>query len=464
MFRKITWVRQLSLRARLLLAAGLWLSGMILAAGLIIPNLLHQYLEDELKQQLTVSMDEISANLDVNKEQRLTLTSRLSDARFSRPYSGLYWKVSTTDHVLRSRSLWDKDITMTHPNRQLLGAQGEPLVYIERDLFLPDFDAPLYIVIGIDERPLRETLRGITYQLWIILAMLFTGVMVIIAVQVQWSLRPLNKLQRELNDLKAGDKNTLSETYPREVSPLITDLNALLFHYQELLQRARHHAGNLSHALKTPLAALRNDVNELPEDTQHRLKPAVDQMQNQIDYHLGRSRMAGSVNILSVGSNVSERIDAMSTAFDKVYAHHEILLINELDLDVEVAVEQKDLDEILGNVIENGYKWANSLIRIYSEAPTSSERSAKKSVGYRGHKAKTSSYIDIIIEDDGRGVPSEQVAMLTQRGVRLDESISGSGLGLNIVKEMMHSYRGEVSFDVSPLGGLSVKLRFKLAQ
>lgn len=122
----------------------------------------------------------------------------------------------------------------------------------------------------------------------------------------------------------------------------MSDLNALVFHYQELLERARHHAGNLSHALKTPLSVLKNEVANQDQHTKQQLQPSLDQIQSQIDYHLGRARMAGAKNILSVKSYPSERVDAISMAFDKVYAERDITLINELDSELVTAVEQTD--------------------------------------------------------------------------------------------------------------------------
>ncbi|MDF5144332.1 ATP-binding protein, partial [Vibrio parahaemolyticus] len=207
---------------------------------------------------------------------------------------------------------------------------------------------------------------------------------------------------------------------------------ALLFHYQELLERARNHAGNLSHALKTPLSVLKNEVQTLEPEAQSRLRAPINQIQDHIDYHLGRARMAGSMNILSVKSNPAERVDAISMAFDKVYASRSITLINELDSELNVAVEQTDLDEMLGNLLENGYKWANSMIRV--------------------HSSQDKENIHIIIEDDGPGIPKEKLSQVIKRGVTLDETTPGSGLGLNIVREMAHSYRGQLTLDTSALG------------
>lgn len=417
---------------------------MVLTAGIGIPTLVQNYLENNEKNQLNLIMDEITANLEIDNQGKATLLYRLSDPRFNQPYSGLYWKIQHQDQTLRSRSLWDMDIEVK--KKQLYtfssGVKEDRLIYIEREIFLPELSTPTHIIIGIDEDPLEETLHLLTGQLWLILGLMFTGVLIIISVQVNWSLRPLNKLQQELQQLKEGNISQLSDNYPLEVSPLITDLNALLFHYQELLQRARHHVGNLSHALKTPLSILKNEIVTLESHQQQKLHDPVTQIQCHIDYHLGRARIAGAFNILSAKSNPCERIDAISMAFDKIYATRNIILVNELNSELNVVVDQTDLDEMLGNLLENSYKWANSLIRVHSSIIDE----------------KT---VEIDIEDDGRGIPEEYIHHVLKRGVRLDETTPGTGLGLNIVAEMTHSYRGSIALKRSSMGGLRATLRLK---
>lgn len=436
--RPLHVLKRLSIKSRLVLAAVVWLTAMVLAAGVTIPTQVYSYMVDDTRSQLSVFMDELAAQLEVNDSGHLSLTAQLSDPRFNRPYSGLYWSASTATSLERSRSLWDKRIEYREQNTSAHGARDEKLITLEKALYLPDYDGPIYIIVGIDEEPIKRSLQSLIGQLWLILGLLFTGVLTVILVQIAWSLSPLTKLQKELAELKSGNKKRLEATYPKEISPLITDLNALLFHYQELLERARNHAGNLSHALKTPLSVLKNEVRALEPNAQTRFEKPLNQIQEQIDYHLGRARMAGSMNILSVKANPSERVDAISMAFDKVYAQRDITLVNELDSALNVAVEKADLDEMLGNLLENGYKWANCMIRVH------------------GNQDKNN--IRIIIEDDGPGIPMQQVAKVTQRGFRLDEATPGSGLGLNIVSEMAHSYRGQLTLEESKMGGLKATL------
>ena len=444
--RKIRFIKRLSLKSRLVLAAVVWLTAMIIAAGVMMPSQVYLYMQEDTKQQLSIYMDEIAAALEADEKGNLKLTSPLSDPRFTRPYSGFYWSAKTDKALLRSRSLWDKNLT-TKDEHDLLGARDEKLIYIQSTLYYPDYSGPIEVTIGTDQQPITDTVRNLMSQLWFILALLYIGILALIIIQVQWSLSPLNKMHKELSQLRMGKKTQLDQEYPKEVAPVVSDLNALVFHYQELLERARHHAGNLSHALKTPLSVLKNEISTKDSATQEQLRPPIDQIQNQIDYHLGRARMAGAKNILSVSANPSERVDAISMAFDKVYAERGISLINELDSSINVAVEKTDLDEMLGNLIENAYKWSSSIIRVHSLLQKDSPET-----------------IDIMIEDDGIGIPEQKLATVIKRGVRLDETMPGTGLGLNIVCEMAHSYRGKLTLSRSALGGLKVILSMKLAQ
>jgi signal transduction histidine kinase len=342
--------------------------------------------------------------------------------------------------------LWDKVITQNESklNPHYLGAREEKLVTISRSIYLPGNSDPVTIVIGQEEAPVDKTLEQLTNQVWVILSLMVGGILVLVIAQISWSLRPLGKMQKELKHLRNGERDLLDEHYPKEVAPLVTDLNALIFHYQELLERARNHAGNLSHALKTPLSVIRNELEHLSELDRKKIEPSLRQIQEYIDYHLGRARMAGSMNILSVKSCPSERVDAISIAFDKVFAERDIALINEIDPDLMIAIEQTDLDEMLGNLLENAYKWGQSLIRVHTNQ-------------------SDNGLVEIIIEDDGPGIPENKLKEVLKRGVRLDETTPGTGLGLNIVNEMAYSYRSELTLESSKLGGLKATLIARVA-
>ncbi|MCQ1059122.1 ATP-binding protein [Photobacterium sp. DNB23_23_1] len=427
-----------SLRSRLLIAAAVWLLAITLAAGYLMPSFIKTYLVDQEKHQLYIYLDELTAQIDVDNNGNLLPPNTLSNPRFQQPYSGLYWSVNIDNKELRSRSLWDTRIS---GNREsgYVGPDKQSLLVLNRNILLPELDDPVTLTVAINQERLLKTLTQLTNGLWLILLIMAGGILFLIWLQVSWSLWPLRHLQQNLKDVREGQTSELSGVYPAEIRPVVDDLNALLFHYQELLDRARNHAGNLSHALKTPIAVLNNEIAHLNEQEQSRLQPSLQQLQQHIDYHLGRARMAGTSNILSAKTAPSTRVDAISMAMDKVYADRGVVLVNELDSDLLVAIEKRDLDEILGNVIENSYKWANSLIRVHQPEQTTEN-------------------VLLVIEDDGPGIDDDAYQNAVKRGVRLDETTPGTGLGLNIVSELAHSYRGELILSRSPLGGLRASI------
>nr|WP_086939156.1 ATP-binding protein [Thaumasiovibrio occultus] len=429
----------LSLRQRLMLAAALWLAPMIILAGLAIPLIIEDYLRADTKLALERGVDEIVANIEINNNQQLTLPYTLADARYNQPYSGYYWQLTYSGSVLRSRSLWDQAFGFDSLSGKLIGPRGEPLIVVERNITYPGVQGAITITLAANATPLRNLVEHITRQTWLILGVMFLGLFLVIGLQIGWSLIPLQRLQKELQQLKVGNIDALSNKYPKEIAPLVSDLNALIFHYQDLLSRARDHAGNLSHALKTPISILKNQIETLPDEEQAKLAVPLAQLQRHIDYHLNRARMAGSMNILAARTDVSECVDRISLAFDKIYNTRDVLLVNELESDVFVNVDASDLDEMIGNLLENAYKWADSMIRVYAIYPNATQ-------------------IDIIIDDNGPGIPAEKRERACQRGVRLDETTPGSGLGLNIVSEMAHSYRGSLTLGANEPQGLRAVL------
>lgn len=428
------FVLQHSLRYRLLLGAFIWLSMVLIAAGLFIPRVVHNYLYAQLTEQTELYLDEITAFVGLKADGQLSMKGLLSNPRFRKPYSGWYWQVETENSVLRSRSLWDA--------RFDIGQGEEPdyqaLIFNERQLSLGAGGAMIKATVAVDSQPTDETYDVLTGGMLIALAVVAFSSLLFIALQIRWSLRPMAMLKEDLQSVHDGRIDRLLGQYPKEVQPVVDDLNRLLFHYAELLERSRHHTGNLAHALKTPVAILVNEVATLPDSYRPAFLTAIEQLENRINYHLGRARMAGSARILAARSCPAAVVDAITLAFDKVYAHRHVVLVNELDDHVWVTVEERDLEEILGNVIENAFKWSAGLIRV--------------------HGVKQEHQLSIYIDDNGQGLTPEEMDKVMKRGVRMDEQVPGSGLGLDIVQEIAHSYQGSLALASSAMGGLQVQI------
>ena len=429
---------QRSLRHRILLGSFLWLSLILLSAAIFLPEAVRRYLHDQLTEQATLHLDELSSLVEFTPEGVLTVQGRLSDPRFRKPYSGWYWQVQSGDQMLRSRSLWDARFDIGSGE----SPDNQDLLFSNRQLTFSWQTSPIQLTIAMDSQPTEQTFDVLTDGLMLALLAIGISAMLLIALQIRWSLRPMSTLQADLKSVRQGEVDRLSGQYPDEVQPVVDDLNRLLFHYGELLERARHHTGNLAHALKTPLAVIVNETATLPENQQQVLNSALEQLQNRINYHLARARMAGTSKILAVDSCPADVVDALAMVFEKAYASRDIVVINELDDRVRVAVEVRDLEEMLGNLLENAFKWATSQVRVYAE--------------------QTDTSLWLFIDDDGPGLLPEQMNIVLQRGVRLDEQTPGSGLGLNIVHDIIISYGGVLALATSRSGGLQVQLRLPL--
>ena len=400
---------------------------------------------DDVKQQLSLTMDELTANIETNDSGNLIMAERLSDPRFNQPYSGIYWRAATQDQIIRSRSLWDKDLTIKRSpiHTSIKGPEKEKLIYIEQDIYLPELNDPVTITIGIDEDPLESTLTELTGQVWLILMLLFVGVLMLIGIQVSWSLLPLSKMQRELVMLRNGEQQGLSDNYPKEVSPLVSDLNALLFHYQELLERARNHAGNLSHALKTPLAVLKSSPLATDADANEQL----DRINVMIEHQLKRAATGGT-DTWKKQTPIKPVVDSILNAMKKVYRDKDIHFIANVSNKSYFLGDKTDLMELIGNIIDNACKACDAIVQIEVI-----------------EKQNTSMHmLSIKISDDGPGIPEESIKLLTQRGARLDTYEKGHGVGMAIVNDLVQSYQGMLKISDSDLGGALFNVEFNYKQ
>ena len=274
---------------------------------------------------------------------------------------------------------------------------------------------------------------------------------------VRHGLSPLERLRDRLVSVRAGTDARITGSYPAEVQPLVDDLNALLEHRDEAVRRAVAKAGDLAHGLKTPLAVLTQEAERARAAGQPELAASlfeqVLRMRRQIDYHLAHARAAASGATLGARSRVQESVLGLVRTMQRLYASRNLDLRVDLDPTLVVQVQREDLDEMLGNLLDNGCKWARSRIVVTADVPA-----ANVPVG-----AGSSCPVAITIDDDGPGVPEDMRQSVMQRGVRADEAAPGSGLGLAIVRDLAALYGGGIALGHSPLGGLRVVLRLPAA-
>jgi signal transduction histidine kinase len=267
-------------------------------------------------------------------------------------------------------------------------------------------------------------------------------------VQGQRTLRSIDSLRTRLVSLRAGRESRMEGVYPSEVQPLVDDLNVLLDHRERAIHRAIAKAGDLAHGLKTPLAILSQEAARARAAGQADVADAIDQqverMHRQVEYHLVHARAAASGATGGARSSVKESADGLVRAMARLHAERGLVIDSSISPDVEVRVQREDLDEMLGNLLDNACKWGCSRVAVNAVADGDA--------------------VVVTVEDDGKGLKAEMREAVLRRGVRADEAAPGSGLGLAIVSDLAELYGGSISLDASPLGGLQARLRLPSAK
>lgn len=446
-----------SLRFRLLLGAVVWIALALVLAGLILADLFRQHVQANLEDLLVTHLDQLTATLEAGPEGAPLLAQELSDPRFRRPLAGLYWQVEAPGHApLRSRSLWDQTLALppdTLPDGEVhrhdVAGPAEPrLVLVERSATLPGAATPWRLAVGADARLVEEPASRFARRLAASLAVLGLALAGAALVQVEIGLRPLARLRRELAAVRSGARKRFPFEVPLEVQPLTHDLNLLLEHSEAVLARARVQAGNVAHALKTDLAVLAVDVQGLTaaeiETAIPRLGARLERMRRQLDHHTARARAAAARGVPGVGTDLAETAAGLARTLERLHAEREVQVELDLEPGLRFGGEREDLTEMLGNLLDNGCKWAKARVRL------------------TGRAAGPATLL-VTVEDDGPGLPEGAAAALPAPGVRLDESVPGTGLGLAVVRDLALLYGGGLELGRAALGGVRAELRLPRA-
>ncbi len=274
------------------------------------------------------------------------------------------------------------------------------------------------------------------------MSMLAAGLLIAGLSQLRSVLAPFRQLQNRLAAVKDGSSARVEGVFPTEVAPVITDLNALLDHRAQLVRRAIAKAGDLAHGLKTPLAVLGQESERLSAAGQHEsaaiVGQQVERMRRQIDYHLAQARATASGATLGATCPVAASAEGLSRTLTRLYVERNVSIDLSVPASHCVRVQREDLDEMLGNLLDNACKWARSRVRIES--------------------LEAGGRTTILVDDDGTGIPAELREKVLQRGVRADEAAPGSGLGLAIVRDLSELHGGSIAIEAAPLGGVRARL------
>lgn len=437
-----------SLRLRLLLAAAVSIALALVVAGFGWVRLFERHVERRLHEELEIQLQQLAASIVFDAGGKLRLKQQLADPRFNQVYGGLYWQLLDGDSVaLRSRSLWDSvlplpqdplDLGIIHEH-DITGPQGATLLVRERRLVYTTPAGPrtVRLAVAVDRAELDRAVADFAADLLPSLAVL--GVVLVAAawLQVVVGLRPLEAVRRNLAAVRSFRQRRLARDYPDEVMPLVEEVNSLLEAQEQAIARARAHAADLAHGLKTPLTVLAADASRLKDKGETEIAAELDEladsMRRHVDRELARAR-------IGVGRGFGEESADVGSIADRIVRTLQRSPKGEtLRWEVEVvdraiaAVDPQDLAELLGNLLENAVKWARQRVWLIASAEDE---------------------VTIVVEDDGPGVPEEQLDDLGRRGLRLDSGVPGAGQGLAIVGEIVAAYRGGLSLSRGEAGGL----------
>jgi signal transduction histidine kinase len=432
-----------SLRLRLIAGALLWSAGALAAAGALFAATLRGHLEREYAIVLKAHLEELQGVLQTASTGGPGLARPLSDPRFARPLSGLYWQVDGPGAArLRSASLGGESLVVAEARDaqallHVVGPQGKPLIAVEAR----DGTRRLIVAGSGDDLDLaNEWTTGTTA---IGLAALAAALMAGGVVQVRRGLAPIDALRARLAAIRSGTAARLEGRYPSEVQPLVEDLNGLLEHGAAAVVRARTAAGSLAHGLKTPLAVVVNEVRRLEAAGQGEAAGVIgaqaQAMQRHIDYQLARARAAASGQNLAVRCPVAPLVDRLVRTMGRLHESRQLQIVARADGGAAFRGDGEDLAEMLGNLLDNACKWASGRVEVGC--------------------SRDGAQLIFDVDDDGPGVDADARGALLQRMSQPDAGAPGSGLGLRIVSDLADVYGGSLGLSPSPLGGLRATLR-----
>jgi signal transduction histidine kinase len=449
-----------SLALRLFFSATTWIVVILLVTGIVLSSIYRAAVERAFDRRLGVYLRSLVADVATPEENAGKFPQSIGEPLFDLPLSGWYWQVTRLDaptpDVRSSRSLWDA--TLPHLTDLATssaagaanggygeGPEGQRLRIVERTLDLGEEGRYLVAVAG-DAAEIEDETRNFDGALAITFAVLGAVLLLTTTFQVRFGLAPLKRISEGLAAIRTGKAEQLEGAFPVEIAPLARETNALIEANREIVTRARTHAGNLAHALKTPISVMLNEATAHREDSfALKVREQTEIMRDQVTRHLERARLAARVAVISTVTDVRTVVMALARTMEKIHHDRGIAIDINAPEGVRFRGEQPDLEEMVGNLVDNACKWAQSRIsvEVFSQRPDPNDERA---------------LVHILVDDDGPGLSPQQREQVARRGRRLDETKPGSGLGLSIVMELAGLYGGALSLGTAPIGGLRAEL------
>jgi signal transduction histidine kinase len=447
-----------SIATRLFLSSAVLSLVILLVAGFILSAIYRRTTEDSFDERLHVYLKSIVAEVASPAETEGPVSPSLGEPRFDLPLSGWYWQVSRIDRtppeIRGSTSLFGDRLPLLKDSGVVAGpgelregyAKGpdeRTLRIVERVIDLGD-DGRFLIQVGADSGEIEAAIVSFRWALGLTFGLLGLALVTTTVIQLRFGLMPLARLQAAVSAIRRGDAARIEGEYADDLAPLAGEVNLLLAHNQEILDRARTQVGNLAHALKTPLSVLVNEAGSDPAPLASKIREQADVMRDQVNWYLERARAAARAGLLGAATEVDPVIESIARTLAKIHRDRAVAFDTQLATGLRFRGERQDLEEMVGNLVDNAGKWARGRVLV-SVAPEP-DRDGR-------------SYLRVCVDDDGPGLPPESRAEVLRRGARLDETKPGSGLGLSIVADLAQLYGGGLVLDGSPLGGLRAELR-----
>jgi signal transduction histidine kinase len=436
-----------SLTRRMIGVAAVWIVALLLIGGFALDRVLSRTIVQSFDSQLVTILNGMLSAAEIGPDGEVRFSRPPADQRFIDPYSGLYFQISGTGaDTFASRSLWDRRLRVNASHVDLKPhlydsdefGRGDALRIVEQDAILPGSPIRWKFQVAESREAINEQIHQLRSTLFWSFTALGVGLIILIALQTLYGLWPLRRVRRDVASIRSGEETRIGQDFPIEIKPLTEEINQLLAHSEEQAEEARRHAGNLAHALKTPLTVITNAATARSPDLADTVCREALVMRRQVDHHLARARAIGRRAASHARTRVWESLEAVQRAVDRL--HEGVTIDIAGDHQAQVRVERQDLDEMLGNLVENAAKYGGGRVFVTVQP--------------------NGKMVDILVEDDGPGIPKELRGELFTRGARLDTTGKpGTGLGLAIVRDVAEIYGGKVSLEESEdLGGLMARL------
>jgi signal transduction histidine kinase len=451
-------MRANSLALRLFLSATIWTAVILIVTGIALSSIYQQSVERAFDRRLSVYLKTLIADV-ASPEEAGEKFGQLGEPLFELPLSGWYWQVTRLNaprpDMRASRSLWDgslphlEDVGIAASSdgtrrSYVVGPEDQRLRLVERTIDLGE-EGRYRVAVAGDPSEIDQEMRSFDKALAITFGALTVVLLLTTLFQVRFGLAPLKRISESLAAIRAGTAERLAGSFPDEIAPLARETNALIDANREIVERARTHVGNLAHALKTPLSVMVNEASTRADPFAVKVREQTDIMRDQITRHLERARLAARATVVGTVTEVGPVVTALARTMEKIHRARGIAIDIDAPQEARFRGERQDLEEMVGNLVDNACKWAQSRVNL-------------EVVPVRTDGAAQPPLVRLVVDDDGPGLTPQEREQVGNRGLRLDETKSGSGLGLSIVVELAQLYGGKLELGTAPIGGLRVEL------